>query len=985
MALVKDYLNYTNQYKDEYGEQTIVLMQVGSFFEVYALRDAEGKHTGSDIDAFVRINEMIIATKARSFVDKKQVVMAGFGVDHLEKYATKLQAHGYTLVVFTQDVQGKNTTRSLSEIISPGTHFSDETSQTSNTTMSVWVEQTKRRILIGVATLDVCTGATTLFQTGVEPFHNPTTYDELEKQVAIHRPAECLIVTNLGDEATTELLAFIGLERAKVHRLDQSKASVQNAEKQRYQLESYTRFFPALPEETVHEAILQTHGHASQAFALLLDFVHRHSPHLTTKLAPPTFEHETNRLILANHSLKQLNILDDGNESGKLRSVSALLNNCVTAMGRRRFAYELHHPIIDPSELTASYDATEVALASDAWSGYRTGLSGLLDMEKWKRKLVMRKTTPKDVSMLFHDLTQALAVLETEGARTACRGWLEELERRFVIERCASIHDMGFDRLMNTPIEHLAFLTDAAVTEIHRETVHNRRKLEAIAEALSGIVATQEKASATKCYVRIHDTAKSDPILIVTKRRKMLLESAISKMNSTIVNPKYTSVDGTSIEFAFDLAGLSFGSCGANKKDECVKHSLVASTIQSLQSASNRMVSELQSRYRTHIIDLHSLLDSYDKITSEVVRLDVSQNKCYMVHKYNYCKPELVAVNDKPHMVAVNDKPRIAAVEGKAYCSFTGIRHPLIEHLQTNETYVTNDLSVGKEMDGLLLYGTNAVGKTSFIKSVGIAVIMAQAGLYVPCASFTYSPYRTLFTRILGNDNLFKGLSTFAVEMSELRAILTGTDENSLILGDELCSGTESDSALSIFTAGLETLHAQRSSFLFATHFHEVTKYDEVRALDRLHLAHMSVHYDRRHGGLVYDRKLKDGPGDTMYGLEVCKSLDLPSEFLARAHELRTKYNATAKGVLDEKGSHFNARKLTGMCELCNDDRASEVHHLRPQAEADKRTSYIGSFHKNHLANLANVCEACHLRVHERGLEYVRQRTGNGWELCEKS
>ena len=164
--------------------------------------------------------------------------------------------------------------------------------------------------------------------------------------------------------------------------LDQSKESVQNAEKQRYQLESYTRFFPALSEDTIHNAILQTHGHASQSFVLLLDFVHRHSPHLTTKLSPPTFEHETNRLILANHSLKQLNILDDGSEAGKLRSVGALLNNCITAMGRRRFAYELNHPIIDPSELTAAYEATDTALSSEAWRTYRGGLDGLLDMEK---------------------------------------------------------------------------------------------------------------------------------------------------------------------------------------------------------------------------------------------------------------------------------------------------------------------------------------------------------------------------------------------------------------------------------------------------------------------------------------------------------------------------------------------------------------------------------------------------------------------------
>ena len=967
MALVNQYFEYTKQYKNEYGEKTIVLMQVGSFFEVYALRDLEGNLSGSDIESFVRINEMIVATKSNSMVDDKQVVMAGFGVNYLEKYATKLQSHGYTLVVYTQDVQGKNTTRSLSEIISPGTHFSNESSQTSNTTMSLRVEQLRERIIIGIATIDICTGGTTLFQTEVKSFHNPITYDEIEKQVSIHRPAECLIVTNLDEKSRKELVDFVGLEKSKVHQLDCSKESVQNSEKQRYQLEAYTRFFPSLPEEVIHTAILRTHSIASQSLVLLLDFVHRHSPHLTTKLSPPTFEHETNQLILANHSLKQLNILDDGIDTGKLRSVSAFLNNCVTAMGRRRFAYELSHPITDPVRLSTSYETTEAALANDSWSRYRSGLDGHLDMDKWKRKLVMRKTTPKDISMLYQDLRNAMSVLETQEAQSASKLWIDEIERRFVVERCMKIDDIGFDRLMSIPIENLAFLTDDAIVDIYRETADNRRKLESIAELLSGIVATQEKNGGTKKYVRIHDTAKSDPQLILTKRRRVLLEKKISAMEQSMVNGNYTSVNETSTEFGIDLSAISFGGCGANKKEDCVNHPLIATTIRSLQAAGNRMVAELQSRYQTHLFDLHQLLDSYDKITQEIVRLDICQNKCYTAKKYNYCKPNIISG------------------EKKAFCSFTEIRHPLIEHLQTNEIYVTNDLSLGRETDGVLIYGTNAVGKTSFIKSVGIAIIMAQAGLYVPCASFTYSPYDAIFTRILGNDNIFKGLSTFAVEMSELRAILTGTNENSLVLGDELCSGTESDSALSIFTAGLETLHAQRSSFLFATHFHEVTKYDEVKTMERLRLAHMSIHYDESNGELVYDRKLKEGPGEAMYGLEVCKSLGLPSEFLMRAHELRIKYNDMTAAVLDEKGSHFNVRKLTGLCEVCKVERASEVHHLRPQVEANKDSNYIGSFHKNHLANLANVCEKCHHKIHEQGLEYLRQRTSSGWKLTKFS
>ena len=141
------------------------------------------------------------------------------------------------------------------------------------------------------------------------------------------------------------------------------------------------------------------------------------------------------------------------------------------------------------------------------------------------------------------------------------------------------------------------------------------------------------------------------------------------------------------------------------------------------------------------------------------------------------------------------------------------------------------------------------------------------------------------------------------------RTILRGADKDSLILGDELCSGTESDSALSIFTAGVETLHERKSTFLFATHFHEIQNYSEIKALHNMCAKHMAVLYDKSKNVLVYDRKLRDGPGDAMYGLEVCKSLSLDDDFLKRAHEIRCKYNDDVLHLLDAKKSHFNSKK----------------------------------------------------------------------------
>ena len=146
----------------------------------------------------------------------------------------------------------------------------------------------------------------------------------------------------------------------------------------------------------------------------------------------------------------------------------------------------------------------------------------------------------------------------------------------------------------------------------------------------------------------------------------------------------------------------------------------------------------------------------------------------------------------------------------------------------------------------------------------------------------------------------------------------------------------------------------------------------------------MSVIFDRAKKTLVYDRKLREGPGENMYGLEVCKSLDLPYNFLDRAHELRIKYSGDPKAnVLQNKASRYNNSKLRGQCEICKERPSTEVHHLQFQKNADKQGVIRGEFNKHHAANLINICEECHDQIHKKGLEHRVKRTTNGYQICE--
>jgi DNA mismatch repair protein MutS len=507
---------------------------------------------------------------------------------------------------------------------------------------------------------------------------------------------------------------------------------------------------------------------------------------------------------------------------------------------------------------------------------------------------------------------------------------------------------------------------DNTISE-YEENIANFHK---IRDWLNTLLRSSENGNSSRDteYIKVHTTEKSGNSLQITKKRASILKTILKGISEQTVR-----LDGGLHFIVSDIKIISASSSADEIEIPCL-----AKICKSILSLKDKMNEKMSAVYLEFLGNFET--DCFSKIeylAKYISAIDVLQCKAYIARTYNYCKPSIAAFTETPCSSFVDAK---------------GLRHVLIEHLQKNEIYVANDIHLGKYLNtnipesaetGILLYGTNAVGKTSLIRALGIAIIMAQAGLYVPCSQFVFHPYTAIYSRILGVDNLFKGLSTFAVEMSELRMILRSADEYSLVLGDELCSGTETESALSIFMAGLMELHRKEVSFIFATHFHEIIHFDEMRELSKVALKHMAVHYDREQDCLVYDRVLRDGPGNRMYGLEVCKSLYLPEDFLEQAYKIRTKYYPTARGGLAHPvASAYSPDKIRGICEMCRTELGAETHHITPQNLADDR-GFIGTFHKNHPANLMSLCEKCHAKEHTPAVEVkkkiVRKKTTKGY------
>jgi DNA mismatch repair protein MutS len=279
----------------------------------------------------------------------------------------------------------------------------------------------------------------------------------------------------------------------------------------------------------------------------------------------------------------------------------------------------------------------------------------------------------------------------------------------------------------------------------------------------------------------------------------------------------------------------------------------------------------------------------------------------------------------------------------------TGLRHPILERL-TKVPYVSHSLVLedgSKTVTGsvgILLYGMNASGKSSLMKALGLCVLLAQTGFPVPATGMRLAPFTAIFTRILGNDNLWAGLSSFAVEMTEFREILQLADERSLVLGDELCSGTESLSATALVAAGVETLAVRGTKFVFATHLHELAALIPATSVKTFHLR---VNYDAATDQLIYDRRLEPGSGSALYGLEVCRALDLPTGYLDRATAIRKQL----AGVVTPHRSVYSADCVVDRCGVCGSEcKGLEVHHIQHQAAGGD----------NKASNLVCLCTRCH-------------------------
>jgi DNA mismatch repair protein MutS len=212
--------------------------------------------------------------------------------------------------------------------------------------------------------------------------------------------------------------------------------------------------------------------------------------------------------------------------------------------------------------------------------------------------------------------------------------------------------------------------------------------------------------------------------------------------------------------------------------------------------------------------------------------------------------------------------------------ALTGSRHPVIERMMPREKFVPNDVRFDEASRVLLVTGPNMAGKSTILRQIGLCVLLAQIGSFVPAASARIGVVDRLFTRVGASDNLARGQSTFMVEMSETSAILHNATGRSLVLLDEIGRGTSTYDGVAIAWAVTEHLHDRVGCrTMFATHYHELMQLPETLA----HARNFNVAVREIDNGIVFLHRLEPGGTDRSYGIHVAELAGLPSAVVLRA------------------------------------------------------------------------------------------------------
>jgi DNA mismatch repair protein MutS len=573
-------------------------------------------------------------------------------------------------------------------------------------------------------------------------------------------------------------------------------------------------------------------GTAVGAAGALLRYLDELQPAGTPHLARPRMERAGGTMPLDEMTRRNLELVESmrgGEASGTLLRV---LDRTLTPMGARLLRQWLLAPLVECAPIEARLGA--VAALEDALvrEAMREALDGVRDIERLGGKAAAGRASPRELRALGDSMARLPLVQSAlERAQAAALSERDAAFGRHVSQwdacddLCQELGRMLVDR-PPVAIGDEPSIRDGVDTALDEWRALRDGGKDGIAK-----IQTEERARTGISSLKVGYNKVFGYFIEVTNSNIHLVPSDYQRRQT--------------------LAGAERYVTPSLKEYE----ERVLTAAERVEERERELFESLRARIGSQVARLQSIA----KIIAE---LDVLASLAEAAAREGYVRPILV---------------------DEFSLDITAGRHPVVERMMPREKFIPNDLSLTEEARMIILTGPNMAGKSTVLRQVGLIVLMAQVGSFVPASRARIGIVDRLFTRVGASDNLVRGQSTFMVEMSETSAILHTATRRSLVLLDEIGRGTSTYDGISIAWSVSEHLHdVVGCKTVFATHYHELTQLSDSLVAVRNYNVQVREVGDQ----VLFLHRLQPGGADRSYGIEVGRLAGLPPAVLKRATEL---------------------------------------------------------------------------------------------------
>ncbi len=536
----------------------------------------------------------------------------------------------------------------------------------------------------------------------------------------------------------------------------------------------------------------------------------------------------TNFMQIDRNVISNLELLCTIQERSKAGSLLGIIDRCQTSMGSRQLKEWLLFPLLDKKLIEQRLDAVEILLEEKRCRlELMNHLRKLYDLDRIAGRLAAGRANGRDLLSLRDSLNLI------PGIKKLLAGL--PLQPDLINRALTGLHEL---KELNSRItETLLDDQPLSITEgrIIRDGIDKRLdELRSISKNGKQWLIEYERKEKEKTGInglKVRFNRVFGYYIEVTRRNSEQVPKEYVR-RQTLTNAERFITD--------ELKEYEEKILGAEEKINQIEHEIFLALR---EQAGGRLKEIRESALRLTLFDVLSAL------------AEVADER-------RYCRPEIVS-----------DQQLLEIEEG---------RHPVIETL--TENFIPNDTALDSEKEQLwIITGPNMSGKSTFMRQNGLFALMAQMGSFIPAKKARISIFDHIFTRVGASDNLGRGLSTFMVEMTETAHILHQAGAKSLIILDEIGRGTSTFDGLSLAWAIAEEIHENSGSLtLFATHYHELTELELIKA----RIANYNVAVQQRDDGITFLRRIVKGGTNHSYGIEVAKLAGIPEPVLIRAKEI---------------------------------------------------------------------------------------------------